>query len=107
VYSQGSNGSGGSNACAIQTCTQRTLGTNQNYGQALDSVQNSRPNSNSYKYGKHGQNRGGRGKRDASYRSQNQVFDHGKVIVMPPLGKAPPNYPQPGTFLLLLDHKLS
>ena len=82
--------------CAIQTCTQRSIGTNQNYGQALDSVQNSRPNSNSNQYGRHGSNRGGRGKRDTGYGAQNQVIEHGKVIIMPPLGKAPPNFPQPG-----------
>ena len=88
VHSQG-------DGCAIQTCTQRTSGINQNYGQSLDSVQASRPNSNSNQYGRPVTNRG-RGKRDTGYGSQNQVFDHGKVIIMPPPGKAPPNFPQPG-----------
>ena len=88
VNSQGSG-------CAIQTCTQMTSAVNQNYGQALDSVQNSRPYSN--RNGRLNSNRGpGRRKRETGYGAENQVFYHGKVIIMPPLGEAPPNFPQPG-----------
>jgi len=58
--------------------------------EALDAAQNSRPNG--YKPG-----RPYKGKRDTrGYGAQNQVVDHGKVIIMPPLGKFPPNLPQPG-----------
>jgi len=65
------------------------------YNGALERAQNSRPYSNSQEYGTPGSSNP-RGKRDTGYGAQNQVFEHGKVIIMPPPGKAPPNSPQPG-----------
>ncbi len=78
--------------CRIDTCTQTQQGTGQTYDEAMKGVKEATASSNPYKG-----RRPGRGKRDTGYGKQpNRVIEHGKVIVMPPPGQAPPKSPQPG-----------
>jgi hypothetical protein len=87
-----------SQQCRIDTCTQREQGTGHDYGQALDGVNRASPSNNPTNKNRPGSRRNPpRGKRDTGYgKPQNQVIEHGKVIVMPPPGQAPQKYPQPG-----------
>ncbi len=65
------------------------------YRQALDSVQNQNVKSKKPTYERYGYNN--KVKRDTGYYdTEYEVFDHGKVFITPPIGKAPPNVPQPG-----------
>jgi hypothetical protein len=85
-----------SQQCLERITTQQYAGNNLQYGQALGYVQSGRyatPNANPASNPRFG-------KRDTYGKSNgyNEVFDAGKVIIMPPLGQAPKNQPQPGQY---------
>ena len=83
--------------CVEQICTQKHGRSFLNAPQAYAFVQEYFPDNNKPAYERYGNS--SKVKRDTGYydEQQYQVFDHGKVIIIPPLGKAPKNFPQPGS----------